>query len=238
MEFAPLLARYPAMVTWSPGFKRSRGPAGPNQVIGTGELALPHRGFTFVILHLKIHDGVRIHELKFSERAAHRDGFRGVVARLSMVSRKRYSDHEQPSRRNAKFCRIPHDVGIHLGGLYHRHLESVKCSLPGLASRARCPGPHLQAPKEPHPPIDPPDDSDSLKSRRADSRRMPQTTFTLNGKPATVFYEPGMDFLEVLREQCEIVSPRTAALRKALADAAPFWWMANPCSRVCGSRNT
>ena len=37
---------------------------------------------------------------------------------------------------------------------------------------------------------------------------MPQTTFTLNGKPATVFYEPGMDFLEVLREQCEIVSPK------------------------------
>jgi aerobic-type carbon monoxide dehydrogenase small subunit (CoxS/CutS family) len=37
---------------------------------------------------------------------------------------------------------------------------------------------------------------------------MPHTTFTLNGKPATVSYEPGMDFLEVLREQCEIVSPK------------------------------
>ena len=37
---------------------------------------------------------------------------------------------------------------------------------------------------------------------------MPQTTFTLNGKPATVSYEPGMDFLEVLREQCGIVSPK------------------------------
>ncbi len=37
---------------------------------------------------------------------------------------------------------------------------------------------------------------------------MPQTKFTLNGKPATVSYEPGMDFLEVLREECEIVSPK------------------------------
>ncbi len=37
---------------------------------------------------------------------------------------------------------------------------------------------------------------------------MPQTTFTLNGNLATVAYEPGMDFLEVLREQCDIVSPK------------------------------
>ena len=37
---------------------------------------------------------------------------------------------------------------------------------------------------------------------------MPETTFTLNGKPTTVSYEPGMDFLEVLREECGIVSPK------------------------------
>src|SRR5256885_93531 len=30
---------------------------------------------------------------------------------------------------------------------------------------------------------------------------MPKITFTLNGKPTTVSYEPGMHFLEVLREQ-------------------------------------
>ena len=37
---------------------------------------------------------------------------------------------------------------------------------------------------------------------------MPETTFTLNGKPTTVSYEPGMDFLEVLREECHVVSPK------------------------------
>jgi len=29
---------------------------------------------------------------------------------------------------------------------------------------------------------------------------MPKITFQLNGKPTTASYEPGMDFLEVLRE--------------------------------------
>jgi CO/xanthine dehydrogenase Mo-binding subunit/aerobic-type carbon monoxide dehydrogenase small subunit (CoxS/CutS family) len=37
---------------------------------------------------------------------------------------------------------------------------------------------------------------------------MPETTFTLNGNPTTVSYEPGMDFLEVLREECKVVSPK------------------------------
>jgi selenium-dependent xanthine dehydrogenase len=37
---------------------------------------------------------------------------------------------------------------------------------------------------------------------------MPETTFTLNGNPTTVSYEPGMDFLEVLREECQVVSPK------------------------------
>ncbi len=37
---------------------------------------------------------------------------------------------------------------------------------------------------------------------------MPETTFTLNGSPTTVSYEPGMDFLEVLREECKVVSPK------------------------------
>jgi CO/xanthine dehydrogenase Mo-binding subunit/aerobic-type carbon monoxide dehydrogenase small subunit (CoxS/CutS family) len=37
---------------------------------------------------------------------------------------------------------------------------------------------------------------------------MPDTTFTLNGNPTTVSYEPGMDFLEVLREECGVVSPK------------------------------
>ena len=37
---------------------------------------------------------------------------------------------------------------------------------------------------------------------------MPQITFTLNGQPATAGYEPGMHFLEVLREECGIVSAK------------------------------
>ena len=37
---------------------------------------------------------------------------------------------------------------------------------------------------------------------------MPEITFTLNGKPTTVSYQPGMDFLEVLREECQVVSPK------------------------------
>src|ERR1700724_3537100 len=37
---------------------------------------------------------------------------------------------------------------------------------------------------------------------------MPTTTFTLNGNPATISYEPGMHFLDVLREECGIVSPK------------------------------
>ena len=37
---------------------------------------------------------------------------------------------------------------------------------------------------------------------------MPETTFTLNGNPTTVSYEPGMDFLEVLRAACGVVSAK------------------------------
>ncbi|MFQ5694529.1 MAG: molybdopterin cofactor-binding domain-containing protein, partial [Terriglobia bacterium] len=37
---------------------------------------------------------------------------------------------------------------------------------------------------------------------------MHQVTFTLNGKRTTVPYEPGMHFLEVLREECGITSPK------------------------------
>lgn len=37
---------------------------------------------------------------------------------------------------------------------------------------------------------------------------MPKVSFTLNGKPTTAPYEPGMHFLEVLREQCGIVSAK------------------------------
>ncbi len=37
---------------------------------------------------------------------------------------------------------------------------------------------------------------------------MPKISFTLNGKPTTVPYEPGMHFLEVLREECSVVSPK------------------------------
>jgi len=37
---------------------------------------------------------------------------------------------------------------------------------------------------------------------------MPETTFTLNGNPTTVSYEPGMDFLEVLRTQCGVASTK------------------------------
>src|SRR6202790_1510060 len=37
---------------------------------------------------------------------------------------------------------------------------------------------------------------------------MPKISFTLNGKRTTCSYEPGMPFLEVLREECGIVSPK------------------------------
>ncbi|HEY7386985.1 MAG TPA: selenium-dependent xanthine dehydrogenase [Bryobacteraceae bacterium] len=37
---------------------------------------------------------------------------------------------------------------------------------------------------------------------------MPQISFTLNGKPVTAGYEEGMDFLEVLREECGILSAK------------------------------
>jgi len=37
---------------------------------------------------------------------------------------------------------------------------------------------------------------------------MPETTFTLNGNSVTVSSEPGMNFLEVLREECDVVSPK------------------------------
>jgi CO/xanthine dehydrogenase Mo-binding subunit/aerobic-type carbon monoxide dehydrogenase small subunit (CoxS/CutS family) len=37
---------------------------------------------------------------------------------------------------------------------------------------------------------------------------LPKVNFTLNGKPVTCSYEPGMHFLEVLREDCGIVSAK------------------------------
>src|SRR3984885_3436833 len=37
---------------------------------------------------------------------------------------------------------------------------------------------------------------------------MPQVQFTLNGKVTEAAYEPGMHFLEVLREECGVVSPK------------------------------
>src|ERR1700730_201809 len=37
---------------------------------------------------------------------------------------------------------------------------------------------------------------------------MPKAKFSLNGKPVEVQYEPGMHLLEVLREECGIVSPK------------------------------
>src|SRR6185369_5249982 len=37
---------------------------------------------------------------------------------------------------------------------------------------------------------------------------MPTIAFNLNGKPVTAPYEPGMHFLEVLREECGVVSAK------------------------------
>src|SRR6266705_1284111 len=37
---------------------------------------------------------------------------------------------------------------------------------------------------------------------------MPRIQFNLNGTPTEASYEPGMHFLEVLREECGIVSPK------------------------------
>jgi selenium-dependent xanthine dehydrogenase len=37
---------------------------------------------------------------------------------------------------------------------------------------------------------------------------MPKTNFILNGKPAEASYEPGMHFLDVLREECGVTSPK------------------------------
>src|ERR1043166_2834923 len=39
-------------------------------------------------------------------------------------------------------------------------------------------------------------------------RGMPRIHFNLNGKPTSAHYEPGMHFLEVLREQCGVVSAK------------------------------
>src|SRR5712691_9549898 len=38
--------------------------------------------------------------------------------------------------------------------------------------------------------------------------RMPRIKFTLNGRSTEAAYEPGMHFLEVLREECGVVSPK------------------------------
>src|SRR3984885_4339735 len=48
----------------------------------------------------------------------------------------------------------------------------------------------------------------ALSKAGAQASTMPEITFTLNGNPTTVSYEPGMDFLEVLREECQVVSPK------------------------------
>ncbi len=42
----------------------------------------------------------------------------------------------------------------------------------------------------------------------SDAQDMPRITFNLNGKATEAAYEPGMHFLEVLREECGVVSPK------------------------------
>src|SRR5262245_53178102 len=37
---------------------------------------------------------------------------------------------------------------------------------------------------------------------------MPRISFNLNGKPVDAAYEPGMHFLEVLREECDVISAK------------------------------
>ena len=37
---------------------------------------------------------------------------------------------------------------------------------------------------------------------------MPNVNFVLNGKPVSASYEPGMTFLEVLREECGVTSAK------------------------------
>ena len=50
-----------------------------------------------------------------------------------------------------------------------------------------------------------PFDSPSLFLRKTG---MPKISFTLNGKPTVSSYEPGMQFLDVLREECGIISAK------------------------------
>src|SRR5438309_9871861 len=57
---------------------------------------------------------------------------------------------------------------------------------------------------------------------------MAKVNFTLNGKPVTVSYEPGMHFLEILREECGIVSAKngcapegTSGRCRVLSDGRP-----------------
>src|SRR5664279_4020413 len=61
-------------------------------------------------------------------------------------------------------------------------------------------------------PIDLANGSDSLEGAGMLCKRiappMPNVNFTLNGSPTTVAYEPGMDFLEVLRVECGVVSAK------------------------------
>jgi xanthine dehydrogenase molybdenum-binding subunit len=47
-----------------------------------------------------------------------------------------------------------------------------------------------------------------ITDRGEETARMPKVTFTLNGRKITVPYEAGMHFLEVLREECGITSPK------------------------------
>ncbi len=47
-----------------------------------------------------------------------------------------------------------------------------------------------------------------LAGAARESIRMPKAKFSLNGKPVEVPYEQGMHLLEVLREECGIVSPK------------------------------
>ena len=44
---------------------------------------------------------------------------------------------------------------------------------------------------------------------------MPRITFNLNGKAVEAEYEPGMQFLEVLRQECGVVSVKDGWIGRA-----------------------
>ena len=61
---------------------------------------------------------------------------------------------------------------------------------------------------------------ESREARDDTLSRMPRITVNVNGRPIEAAYEPGMNFLEVLREELSVLSPKNGCAQKAPAAVA------------------